>query len=191
MNRYIITEEDICTIRDYVLGAFYEGENKEKIYDLLESQFSVMRSHPYQSERDCPVCGGGLMCHRWCIDRDCGWDSIPVGRLTMTPPQCPGFILAETTDGLVLSYRGEEFTVDDDMRKDLIAYLEIQSRRDKVLDRLDKEIHIREDEMNRKAGLEENLVTMSGYYASAGALNWVRKVLIDGSRETIRQAGSP
>ena len=86
MNRYIITEEDICTIRDYVLGAFYEGENKEKIYDLLESQFSVMRSHPYQSERDCPVCGGGLMCHRWCIDRDCGWDSIkgtPVGRLTM------------------------------------------------------------------------------------------------------------
>ena len=52
MNRYIITEEDICTIRDYVLGAFYEGENKEKIYDLLESQFSVMRSHPYQSERD-------------------------------------------------------------------------------------------------------------------------------------------
>jgi len=83
MNRYIITEEDICTIRDYVLGAFYEGENKEKIYDLLESQFSVMRSHPYQSERDCPVCGGGLMCHRWCIDRDCGWDSIkgtPAGR---------------------------------------------------------------------------------------------------------------
>ena len=66
-----------------------------------------------------------------------------------------------------------------------------QSERDKVLDRLDKEIHIREDEMNRKAGLEENLVTMSGYYASAGALNWVRKVLIDGSRETIRQAGEP
>ena len=30
----------------------------------------------FQSERDCPVCGGGLMCHRWCIDRDCGWDSI-------------------------------------------------------------------------------------------------------------------
>jgi len=145
----------------------------------------------FQSGRDCPVCGGGLMCHRWCIDRDCGWDSIPVGRRTMTPPQCPDFILAETTDGLILSYRGEEFTVDDDMRKDLIAYLEIQSRRDKVLDRLDKEIHIREDEMNRRAGLEENLVIMSGYYASAGALNWVRKVLIDGSRETIRQAGSP
>jgi len=93
MNRYIITEEDICTIRDYVLGAFYEGENKEKIYDLLESQFSVMRSHPYQSERDCPVCGGGLMCHRWCIDRDCGWDSVkgtPAGRLTMNHP---GFAL--------------------------------------------------------------------------------------------------
>jgi len=56
----------------------------------------------------------------------------------MTPPQCPDFILAETTDGLILSYRGEEFTVDDDMRKDLIAYLEIQSRRDKVLDILDE-----------------------------------------------------
>ena len=55
----------------------------------------------------------------------------------MTPPQCPDFILAETTDGLILSYRGEEFTVDDDMRKDLIAYLEIQSRRDKVLDALE------------------------------------------------------
>jgi len=54
----------------------------------------------------------------------------------MTPPQCPDFILAETTDGLILSYRGEEFTVDDDMRKDLIAYLEIQSRRDTVLELL-------------------------------------------------------
>ena len=52
----------------------------------------------------------------------------------MTHPQCPDFILAETTDGLILSYRGEEFTVDDDMRKDLIAYLE----RDKVLDILDE-----------------------------------------------------
>jgi len=52
MNQYIITEESICTIRDYILGAFYEGENKEKIYDLIKSEFSVMRSHPYQSERD-------------------------------------------------------------------------------------------------------------------------------------------
>ena len=42
----------------------------------------------FQSERDCPVCGGGLMCHRWCIDRDCGWDSIkgtPAGGFTMNP----------------------------------------------------------------------------------------------------------
>ena len=54
MNQYIITEEDICTIRDYVLGAFYEGENKEKIYDLLKAEFSVVRSHPYnpQAERE-------------------------------------------------------------------------------------------------------------------------------------------
>jgi len=59
------------------------------------------------------------------------------------PPQCPDFILAETTDGLILSYRGEEFTVDDDMRKDLIAYLEIQSRRDKVLDELKRDLKTR------------------------------------------------
>ena len=72
-----------------------------------------------------------------------------------------------------------------------VSHGDFQSDGEKVLDRLDKEIHIREDEMNRRAGLEENLVIMSGYYASAGALNWVRKVLIDGSRETIRQAGSP
>jgi len=54
--------------------------------------------------------------------------------------------------------------------------------REKILDRLDKEIATREDEMNRKAGLEDNIVTMSGYYASAGALNWVRTVLIEGIR---------
>ena len=54
------------------------------------------------------------------------------------------------------------------------------NRRDKVLDRLDKEIEIRENEMNRKGGFEENLVTASGYYASAGAFNWVRVVLIAG-----------
>jgi hypothetical protein len=52
MNQYIITEEDICTIRDYILGAFYEGENKEKIYDLIKAEFSVIYSRPYQSERD-------------------------------------------------------------------------------------------------------------------------------------------
>ena len=71
----------------------------------------------------------------------------------------------------------------------LPTHTDFQSEMEKVLDKLDKEIHIREDEMNRKAGLEENLVTASGYYASAGALNWVRKVLIDGSRADIRQAG--
>jgi hypothetical protein len=52
MNLYIITEEDICTIRDYILGAFYEGEDKEKIYNLLKSEFSVIRSRPYQSRRN-------------------------------------------------------------------------------------------------------------------------------------------
>ena len=54
-----------------------------------------------------------------------------------------------------------------------------------LLDRLDKEIATRENEMNRKAGLNDNIVTVSGYYASAGALNWVRVVLIAGSRPTI------
>ena len=38
-------------------------------------------------------------------------------------PNCPDFILAETTDGLVLSYCGDEFTIDDEMRKDLREYL--------------------------------------------------------------------
>ena len=38
-------------------------------------------------------------------------------------PNCPDFILAETTDGLVLSYCGDEFTIDDEMRKDLRKYL--------------------------------------------------------------------
>jgi hypothetical protein len=48
MNQYIITEEDICTIRDYILGAFYEGESKEKMYDHIKAEFSVIRSHPYR-----------------------------------------------------------------------------------------------------------------------------------------------
>ena len=41
----------------------------------------------------------------------------------MNKPNCPDFILAETSDGLVLSYRGDEFTIDDEMRKDLRKYL--------------------------------------------------------------------
>ena len=67
---------------------------------------------------------------------------------------------------------------------DTRLYSTTTTDQDKVLDRLDKEIKIRENEMNRKGGLEENLVTVSGYYASAGALNWVRVVLIDGLRST-------
>ena len=53
----------------------------------------------------------------------------------------------------------------------------------RVLDRLDKEIAIRENEMNRKGNLEDNLTTATGYLTSAGALNWVRVVLIDGLRQ--------
>jgi hypothetical protein len=57
--------------------------------------------------------------------------------------------------------------------------------KEKILKRLDKEIAIRENELNRKAGEEENLTTVSGYYTAAGALNWVRNVLIKSELETI------
>lgn len=56
---------------------------------------------------------------------------------------------------------------------------------DAALTRLDKEIAIRENEMNRKCALEDNITTASGYAAAAGALNWVRVVLIEGMRETV------
>lgn len=60
--------------------------------------------------------------------------------------------------------------------------------RNQTLDRLDKEIAIRENEMNRKGNLEDNLTTAAGYFTAAGALNWVRVVLIDGSRDTIHKS---
>jgi hypothetical protein len=61
-----------------------------------------------------------------------------------------------------------------------------KAARQKVLDRLDKEIATRENEMNRKGNLEDNLTTATGYLTSAGALNWVRVVLINGMRESLR-----
>ena len=32
----------------------------------------------FQSEREvnCPICGAQVMRHYWCIDSDCGWDSL-------------------------------------------------------------------------------------------------------------------
>ena len=48
-----------------------------------------------------------------------------------------------------------------------------------TLNRLKKNIEIREDELARKANSTDNLTTASGYFAAAGALNWVRTVLID------------
>jgi len=83
MKQYCTSEEDIETLFTYFQAAINGEENKESLKRLFDLQCGVMRSHPYQSERDCPVCGGGLMCHRWCIDRDCGWGSIkgtPAGR---------------------------------------------------------------------------------------------------------------
>jgi len=49
--------------------------------------------------------------------------------------------------------------------------------REKILIGLDKEIAVREYKMNRKAGLEDNMTTATGYYTAAGALNWVRKMI--------------
>jgi hypothetical protein len=68
------------------------------------------------------------------------------------------------------------------------AALIAQARED-VLTRLDKEIAIRENEMNRKGGLEDNITTASGYAAAAGALNWVRVVLIDALRTPVKKQG--
>ena len=65
MNRFIIDEK----LLKYFEGMFF-------LDDEMLKELKKVRSHPYQSERDCPVCGGGLMRHFWCIDRDCGWDSI-------------------------------------------------------------------------------------------------------------------
>lgn len=75
---YIITEEDIHCLFDYFQAALDGEENKETLKRLFDQQCGVMRSNIYnpQAERDCPTCGGKLMCHRWCIDSDCGWDSI-------------------------------------------------------------------------------------------------------------------
>ena len=65
-----------CVCPDYKASHSENGED-ECYGDPDPCSLSCYhRSHPYQSERDCPVCGGGLMRHFWCIDRDCGWDSI-------------------------------------------------------------------------------------------------------------------
>ena len=77
----------------------------------------------------------------------------------------------------------------DNMHPDRWAQLHdaaiARKAREGVLNRLDKEIATRENEMNRKGNLEDNLTTATGYLTAAGALNWVRVVLIDGSRDTI------
>lgn len=100
-------------------------------------------------------------------------------------------------DEMITHFKGFE---DQDSFKynasDIVGYLgnfekreQLRQHRGKVrnesdlLDRLDKEIAIRENEMNRKGGLTDNIVTASGFYASAGALNWVRTVLINALRQ--------
>jgi hypothetical protein len=48
-----------------------------------------------------------------------------------------------------------------------------QSAREQVLQSLLNVVKTREDEMSRKANLTENMTTATGYFTSAGALNWV------------------
>ena len=52
MNQYIITEEDIHCLFDYFQAALDGEENKKALKRLFDQQCGVMRSHPYQSERD-------------------------------------------------------------------------------------------------------------------------------------------
>jgi hypothetical protein len=51
------------------------GHIKE-MHDSGNEVIDKIRSRSYNQQSNCPGCGGGLMCHRWCIDRDCGWDSV-------------------------------------------------------------------------------------------------------------------
>ena len=66
----------------------------------------------------------------------------------------------------------------------------IVEEREIALNRLDREIAIRENEMNRKGNLEANITTATGYITAAGALNWVRVVLIDALRSGGSAPGS-
>jgi hypothetical protein len=73
MNQYIITEERLAEYEEY-----FAKKKGKSLRDYQEGVSKEIRSHPYnpQAERDCPACGGKLMRHCWCIDGDCGWDSI-------------------------------------------------------------------------------------------------------------------
>lgn len=63
----------------------------------------------------------------------------------------------------------------------------MSDKRKETLERLEKEIQKREDEMNRKGNLEDNLTTASGYFTAAGALNWVREVLIKAELQEVKR----
>ena len=52
MKQYCTSEEDIETLCTYFQAAINGEENKESLKRLLDLQCGVMRSHPYQSERD-------------------------------------------------------------------------------------------------------------------------------------------
>jgi len=84
MNQYIITESLVKEVSEILERA----DRQPTKYALIK----LLSSHPHnpQADRDCPVCGGGLMCHRWCIDRDCGWDSIKEHRQSKDGEQFAG-----------------------------------------------------------------------------------------------------
>jgi len=52
MKQYCTSEEDIETLFTYFQAAINGEENKESLKRLFDLQCGVMRSHPYQSERD-------------------------------------------------------------------------------------------------------------------------------------------
>jgi len=52
MKQYCTSEEDIETLFTYFQAAINGEENKESLKRLFDMQCGVMRSHPYQSERD-------------------------------------------------------------------------------------------------------------------------------------------
>jgi hypothetical protein len=60
---------------EYAINESEPGHLKE-LHDSGNEVIDKIRSRPYNQQSNCPGCGGGLMCHRWCIDRDCGWDSV-------------------------------------------------------------------------------------------------------------------
>ena len=78
-SQYIITEEDLFCLSDYIEAALRGDESKAILRQLLDQQFGVIRSHPYQSEREkvlehipeILVCQSLPNEHGFCGENDC------------------------------------------------------------------------------------------------------------------------